>query len=81
MALVISDDALRAAGLSEEEALIEFGCRLFDAGKLTLHSAAKLTGLSRGELEQELRQRKIAVYRPRLEDLHEELAAMDRMGV
>ncbi len=36
MPLVIPDDALREAGLSEREALIEFACHLFEAGKLHL---------------------------------------------
>ena len=32
----IPDDLLKEAGLDEREALVEFACRLFDAGKLPL---------------------------------------------
>ncbi len=80
MPVVIPDEALNEAGLSEPDALIEFACRLFDAGKLTLWSAAKLAGLGRGELEAELCLRKIPVYRPSPEDLAEDLDALRDRG-
>ena len=79
MPLTIPDEVLKEAGLSEREALIEFACRLLDAGKLALWPAAKLAGLSRVEFKQELRQRKIPIYRPRLEDLADDLAALKRL--
>ncbi len=37
--LIVPDEMLRQAGLSEREALLEFACRLFDAGRLSLWSA------------------------------------------
>ena len=52
MPLVISDEILHQAGLTEGDALLEFACRLFDADKITLWSAAKLAGLSRVAFEQ-----------------------------
>ncbi len=42
MPLIIPDEALEAAGMTEREARLEIGCRLFEIGKLTLWSAAKL---------------------------------------
>ena len=42
---------LRQAGLTERNALVEFACRLFDAGKITLWSAAQLAGLDRNGIE------------------------------
>jgi predicted HTH domain antitoxin len=80
MPLTIPDDLLKEAGLNEREALIEFACRLFDAGKLTLWSAAKWAGLTRTEFEEELRRRRIAIYRPDIGDLTSDLAALDRLG-
>jgi predicted HTH domain antitoxin len=80
MPLVISDEALHEAGLSERTALVEFACRLFDAGMLTLWSAAKAAGLSRGEFEHELFRRKIPVYRPGPDDLSDDLVSLDRLG-
>jgi predicted HTH domain antitoxin len=64
--------------MTEREALIEIACRLFDAGKLHLWPAAQLAGLSRVEFEQQLVDRKIAIYRPTLEDLADGLAALER---
>jgi predicted HTH domain antitoxin len=81
MPLVIPDEMLREAGLSESEALVEFASRLFDAGKLTLWGAAKLAGLSRVAIEEELRTRQITWLRPEVSDLTEDLAALDRLGI
>jgi predicted HTH domain antitoxin len=68
MPLVIPDRTLKSAGLSEREMKVEIACRLFDAEKLELWPAAQLAGLSRGEFEEELALRKIAIWRPTLED-------------
>ena len=62
MPLTIPDEALREAGLDEREALIEFACLLFDAGRLGLWPAAKFAGLGRMEFEHELEIRGIAAY-------------------
>jgi len=59
MPVVIPDETLKQAGLSEKEALIEIACRLFDAGKLHLNQAARLAGITRYELESELMSREI----------------------
>jgi predicted HTH domain antitoxin len=79
MPVVISDETLKEAGLSEREAVVEIACRLFDAGRLALWPAAKLAGLSRTEFEHELGARKIAVYRPTVEDLVDDLAALEQL--
>ncbi len=79
MPVIIPDETLRQAGLTEREAVVEIACRLFDAGKLALWPAAKLAGLSRVEFEGELMERKIPVYRPTLQDLADDLAALDRL--
>lgn len=81
MPLIIPDDVLQEAGLSESEARIEFACRFFDAGKLTLWGAAKLAGLNRVAMESELRMRQIPWLRPDEGDLAEDLASLDRSGV
>jgi predicted HTH domain antitoxin len=81
MPLVIPDEALREAGLGEQEALIEFACRLFDAGRLRLWGAARLAGLSRVAFEDELLARHIPLSRPDENDLADDLAALDRPGI
>jgi predicted HTH domain antitoxin len=79
--IIIPDEVLKEAGLNPQEALVEFACRLFDAGRLSLHSAGKLAGLDRVHMEEELSQRKIPIYRPTIEDLNKELEAMKRMRI
>jgi len=79
--LTIPDELLRQAGLDERQALIEFACRLFDAGKLSLWSAAQMAGLDRGAMEDCLLERGISVYRPTPEDLARDLATLDRLGI
>jgi predicted HTH domain antitoxin len=79
--VVISDETLRATGLTEREALVEIACRLFAAGKLPLWPAAKLASLSRVAFEQALRERKIAIFRPDERDLADDIAALDRLGI
>lgn len=81
MPLIIPDEVLQQAGLTEREALLEFACRLFDIGKLHHWPAAKLAGLSRIEFEDELHKRKIPIYRPKVEDLAHDLAVLDRLGI
>ena len=81
MPLTIPDETLREAGLDEREALIEFACRLFDAGKLHLWPAAKLAGMTRIDFEHELKTRGIAAYRPTLEDIADDMAAFERLGI
>ena len=80
MALTISDEVLQQAGMSESEARIEFACRLFDAGRLHLWPAAQVAGLSRLEFERELDARGIAIYRPTLEDLADDLRTLEHLG-
>ncbi len=79
MTLTIPDEILKQAGLTEREALTEFACRLFDAERLPLWPAAKLAGLSRAEMEDELRRRGIPIYRPTVEDLTQDMAAIEQL--
>ena len=79
--LSFPDDVLQEAGLSERDALVEFACRLYDAGKLSLWSAAKLTGLDRPAIEDALLERGIPIHRPERDDLLEDLASLDSLGI
>ena len=69
MTLQIPDDILAKAGISENEALLELACRLFDTGKLGLFPAAKLASLSQAEFEEVLLDRQIPIYRYTEDDL------------
>lgn len=79
MPLVISDEQLQILNLDEAGARIEIACRLFDAECLSLPAAARFSGLSRAAMEGELRRRQIAIYRPTVEDLHEDLAVLESL--
>ncbi len=81
MPVVISDEVLQQAGLSEPEAKIEIACRLFDANVLRLWPAAQCAGLSRAEFEAELRSRHIAVYRPTVKDFQADIDAIAKLGI
>ncbi len=78
--LNIPDEVWSETGLSEREALTEFACRLFDARRLTLWSAARLAGLDRAAMEDALLQRSIPIYRPLPEDLEKDLTTLKRLG-
>ncbi len=81
MTVTIPDEILGQAGLTERNALIEFACHLFDAGKLSLWPAAKLASLSRGEMEDELSKRDIPVYRVTPEYWAQEVESLERLDV
>ena len=80
MPLVIPDDALRAAGMSEREAKIEIACRWFDAGKLAIGHAARLAGLSETEFERELELRDIPRYRYTEEMVEQDVEVLKKLG-
>jgi predicted HTH domain antitoxin len=71
--LHIPDDLLKRAGITEQEALIELACRLFDTGKLSLFFAAKVAGMSQPDFEDTLLDRKISIYRYTEEDFAEDV--------
>jgi len=79
MPLTLSDDILKKAGMSAEEARVEIACRLFDAEKLALWPAAQLAEMTRVEFEEELHRRRIPIYRPTLDDLKTELEAFKKL--
>lgn len=79
MSLLISNTLLDQAGLSEAEARLEIGCRLYDAGCLTLPQARRWADVDRPAFETALMERGLPVYRPTLEDLQVDLATISRM--
>jgi len=63
MPIVITNELLSEAGLSERDALLEIACRLYDAGKLTMPQATRWAGVTRVELESALLQRGLPLVR------------------
>jgi predicted HTH domain antitoxin len=80
MPLLIPDEALRAAGMSEHEAKVEIACRWFDAGKLAIGHAARLAGLSEIEFEGELEHRNIPRYRYTEEMVEHDVEVLKKLG-
>lgn len=81
MVLEIPDGVLDKAGLSEHELLIEFACWMFDTEKLSKFQACKLCGLTRDEFGDELMKRNLPVYRITEEDLRQDLATLEKLGI
>lgn len=80
MPVTISDETLKAAGMTEPEMKLEIACRLFDAGKLNLWPAAQLAGLTRIEFEDSLIRRGIAPHRMDEQYVREELEYAAQFG-
>lgn len=76
MPLLISEEQLQQAGLTEIDARTELVSRLFDTNRLTLHQAATWLGLDRTGIESVLMERGIPVYRFTENDLQTELTAI-----
>jgi predicted HTH domain antitoxin len=80
MPLVITDEMLRAAGLSESEAKMEIACRWFDAGTLSFGRAAAFAGVEEIEFERQLQQRNIPRYRYTEEKLETDIESLKKLG-
>ncbi len=78
--LEIPDEVLREAGLTEADALLELACRLFETGRISLPSAARLARLDRNTMEDALLARRIPLYKPTVDDFVSDLDALDRSG-
>ncbi len=79
MPLVITDDQLAELKMDARGARIEIACRLFDAEQLSLPAAARFADLSRAAMEGELRRRRIAIYRPTIEDVQQDLDVLENL--
>jgi predicted HTH domain antitoxin len=80
MPLVITDEQLEALKMDEANARVEIACRLFDGERLSLPAAARFAGLGRSAMEGELRRRRIALYRPTVEDVRRDLDVLRNLG-
>ncbi|MCU0872913.1 MAG: UPF0175 family protein [Pirellulaceae bacterium] len=80
MPLLIPDQVLTDAGLSELDAKVEIACRLYDAGRLSLPAATRWTGLSRTEFEEALLLRDLPLVRVDQEYWLQELESLRQLG-
>ena len=62
MSLVISDEVVKASGLSERELMLEIVIMLFQKDKISLGKASELMGMHRMQLQELLADRDICVH-------------------
>lgn len=62
MSLVISEDIVKASGLSEQELILELIILLFQRKKISLGKAAKLAQMPLLHFQHELAMRKISIH-------------------
>jgi len=80
MPLIISDEMLQAAGMTEPEAKLEIACRWFDAGTLSFGRAAAFAGVAEIEFERQFQSRNIPRYRYTDEGLQAIVEALKKLG-
>jgi predicted HTH domain antitoxin len=80
MPLVISDEILRAAHLTEDELRREVAVFLFSLDKLTLGKAAQLAGMRQLAFQRLLGSRRIPIHYD-IEDLEQDIANLKEMGL
>jgi predicted HTH domain antitoxin len=80
MSVVISDDTLRASGMTEAEFKQEVALLLFASGKLPLGYASKLAEMDKIQFQQLLQERKIPLYSYEIEDFELDLKNLQELG-
>jgi predicted HTH domain antitoxin len=79
MSLVISDELLKAAKVSEDELMQEIVLLLFQQDKLTLGKASHLLGMSQMEFQELLASRKICLHYD-VEEFREDIKSLQARG-
>jgi predicted HTH domain antitoxin len=79
MPLVIDDEVLKKAGLSEQEARVELAVRLFEIGRLELWPAAQVAGMPKMDFVFELGSRGIDALRYGVDELNKDIETLDRL--
>ena len=80
MPLVIEDDALEAGGVSAQEAREILAIGLYERGRLSFGSAARLAGADRLEFQKLLGAQHIPLG-PSVADLDREVEALRKLGL
>ena len=80
MSVIISDDTLRASGMTATEFKQEIALLLFASGKLPLGYASKLAEMDKIQFQQLLQERKIPLYSYEIEDFELDLKNLRELG-
>jgi predicted HTH domain antitoxin len=78
MSLTISDDLLRIAQLTEEEALLEFVVFLFQSEKISIGKACQILGMTHLQFQHILAERQIPIHYG-VEELEEDLRTIESL--
>jgi predicted HTH domain antitoxin len=79
MPVIVSDEALAMAHLTEAEALKELALALFQQKRVTLAQAARMAGVGRLDFQAWLAERKIPIHYD-VQDLEEDVRTLRRLG-
>ncbi len=80
-ALIVPDDLLRRLGRSNEEALVEIACRLYETNRLRLDEGARLASLELSDFAKACEARRIPVYWYTEHELEHDLETLTRIGL
>ena len=78
MAVVVPDDVMKAAGVSEAEARLALALELFRQERLTLGQAARVAGLPQVEMLTELGRHGIPIHYG-VDELKEDLRTIEKL--
>jgi predicted HTH domain antitoxin len=76
--LTIPDEILEAAGLTEQECLVELAVQLYAQRRIKIGHALRLSQLTRQEFEKDLARHSISLYS--VEDLNDDVASLKELG-
>ena len=79
MPVIVSDEILAAAQLTEAEALKELALTLFAQKRLTLVQAARMAGVGRLKFQEWMAERKIPIHYD-VQDLEEDVRTLRKLG-
>ncbi len=77
--LVLSDEFIKASGISEEELKIEFAIWLYEKEKVSMRKASKMAGLHWLDFSKILSEKNILTIRMTDEDLINEINIVNRL--
>lgn len=79
--LHVPDDVLRRLGSTDQDALVETACSLYETQRLRFDDAARLANVDLDTFAAACASRKIRVYWYRSEDLHSDLERLKKMSL
>lgn len=80
MSVVISDLELERLNLDDQAFRVEIAAHFYETSRFTMGQACEFTGLHRLDFQRELAERNIPI-RFTVEDLHDDLATLQSLGV